>query len=119
MKNLLKRLIIVLIVVAAGYAVWQQRDRLAPLSNHSIRIQGTWYLFEMDRKGIEPYIFEERIISKDGTEWASYEIRMHSRLDVMVGNELSEYHLGFPDEGVMVWSVERDGELVPAVEWRR
>ncbi len=119
MKKLLKRLMIFCMIAGAGYVLWQQRDRLAPLSNHGIRIQGTWYLFEMDRKGFEPYIFEERIITRDGTEWGSYEIRMNSRLEVMIGDRYSEYHLEFPDEGSMVWSEERNGRLVPAVEWRR
>jgi hypothetical protein len=119
MQRLLKRLIVVLILAGAGYLVWQERHRLAPLTNHNIRIQGTWYLWEMNRKGFEPYLFEEKIILRDGTEWGSYEIRMHSRLEVMIGDRYSEYHLEFPDEGTMVWSEERDGRLVPAVEWRR
>ena len=119
MKRLLKRLVVLVILAGAGYLIWQQRAKLSPISNNNSRIQGTWYEFKMDRKGFEPYTFEERIIIKDGTEWGSYELRMNTQLDVMVGTQLSEYRLSFPDEDAMVWSVERDGEWVPSVEWRR
>lgn len=119
MKRFLKRLIVLLLLAGAGYVMWQQRHRLAPLTNHNIRIQGTWYRWEMNRKGFEPYVFEEKIVLLDGTEWASYEIRMHSRLEIMIGGQYAEYHLEFPGEGSMVWSQERDGRMVPVWEWRR
>jgi hypothetical protein len=37
----------------------------------------------------------------------------------MLGDQYSEYDLEFPDEDSMVWSEERNGRQVPAVEWRR
>jgi hypothetical protein len=119
MKTLLKRLVVILIVAGAGYAVWQNRDRIASLENNNLRIQGTWYRYEMNRKGIDPHIFQEKIILRDGTEWGSYELRKNTRLEVMIGDRYAEYELSFPDEDSMVWSVERDGELRPALEWRR
>jgi hypothetical protein len=119
MKTLLKRLIVLAALVGAAYLAWGQRDRIALLSNNNFKIQGTWYQVEMDRKGIVPFEFTERIIVSEGLEWGSFELRRNTELEVMVGNQLTEYHLSFPDDNDMVWSVERDGELVPALIWRR
>jgi hypothetical protein len=118
MKRLLKQLVILLAIAGAAYYVWNQRYRIADLSNHNLKIQGTWYMVEMDRAGLSAYHFSERIITKDGTEWGSYELRKNTDLEVMVRDVLTQYHLSFPDSENMVWSIEEDGKLVPAVRWR-
>jgi len=117
MKTLLRRLVILLALTGAAYYLWNQRDRIAGLANNNLKIQGTWYQVEMDRKGLTPYEFSERIITANGTEWGSYMIYKNTELEVMVGNELTLYHLSFPDDGSMVWSIESEGELVPAIRW--
>jgi hypothetical protein len=117
MKTLLNRLFILLVLAGAAYYLWNQRDRIAGLSNNNLKIQGTWYQVEMDRKGLTPYEFSERIITANGTEWGSYRIYKNTELEVMVGDELTLYHLSFPEDGIMVWSIESEGELVPAIRW--
>jgi hypothetical protein len=119
MKTFLTRLIWLLVLAAAAYLLWQQRDRLAGLSNNNLRIQGDWYLMEMDFKGVVPYTFSEKFITRDGIEWGSYELRTNTRLEVTVGTEMTEYELSFPDDQNMVWSVEVDGKWVRAERWRR
>ena len=118
MKTLLKRLIIILALAGIGYFLWGQRDRIAQLSNNNFRIQGTWYQVEMNRKGITPYHFSDRIITSNGTEWGSYKLYKNTKIEVMVATELTLYHLSFPDDENMVWSVEIDGRLTPTVRWR-
>ena len=119
MKKLAKRLIVLAALAAAAGYLWQQRDRLALLSNNRLRIQGTWYQVEMDRKGVDPYSFDEKIITLDGTEWGSYEMRKNTVIEVMIADELGTYRLDFPDDENMVWWAEIDGDEVAAYRWRR
>ncbi len=51
------------------------------------------------------------------SEWGSYELRKNTELEVMVGNELTLYHLSFPDDENMLWEVMIDGKLTPAMKW--
>jgi len=118
MKRLLKQVVILAILAGAAYYVWSQRYRIADLSNNNLRMQGTWYLVEYDRKGFTPYHFGERIITKEGNEWGSFELYKNTELEVMVGDRLTLYELSFPEEGFMVWSVEEDGKLIPSVRWQ-
>jgi len=120
MKNMLKKLVLLLVVAGAVYLLWGQRYRIAELSNNNLRIQGTWYQVDMDvnRKGLTPYHFEERIITANDTEWGSYKLTKNTIIEVMAGNELSIYQLSFPDESNMIWSMEIDGKLTPIMSWR-
>lgn len=118
MKRLLKQLVILLVLAGAAYYVWNQRHRIADLSNNNLKMQGTWHMVELDRKGFTPYHFGERIITKDGIEWGSFKLYRNTELEVMVGNTLTAYHLSFPDEENMVWSIEEDGRMIPTVRWR-
>jgi hypothetical protein len=115
----IKRLVFVAAVVIAAKLLWDERARLAPLSNNNFKVQGTWYRWEMDRKGFEPFLFTERIIIRDETEWGSYILRSNDEIEVTIGEEASTYHLEFPDEDSMVWSTMIDGDWVPSREWRR
>jgi hypothetical protein len=119
MMALLKKIIILGVLVAAGMLLWQQRAKLAPLTNNHLLIQGTWYRVEFDRKGIEPYEFTERIIVLNGVEWGSYEMPKNNEIEVMVDDQLSTYRLEFPDEDNMIWWGEVEGKEVPVVSWRR
>jgi hypothetical protein len=119
MWKLLKRLVVLAALVGAGMLLWEQRAKLAPLANNNLRIQGTWYQVEMDRKGVDPYEFTERIIILNGVEWGSYELRRNTELEVMVDNVLSDYRLDFPDEDTMVWWGEVDGEEVAVMRWQQ
>ena len=119
MKKLLTRLVVLGILVGGGYLLWGQRHRIASLQNSNLLVQGTWYEYTMNRKGFEPYHFSERFITKDGIEWGSYKLRSNEEIEVMVGRELTTYHLSFPDEDNMVWSTEVKGELVPSRRWQR
>ena len=118
MKIMLKRIVVLLIVAGAAYLIWGQRYRIEGLSNNNLKIQGTWYQVEMNRKGVTAFHFSERIITKEGTEWGSYEMRKNDEIDVMVGNTLTTYELSFPDDENMVWSAEIDGRVTPVVRWR-
>ncbi len=118
MKRLLKQLVVLLVLAGAAYYVWNQRYRIADLSNNNFKMQGTWYQVEYDRKGLTPYHFGERIITVNGSEWGSFSLHKSTELEVMVGNNLTLYHLSFPDDENMLWSVEEDGKLIPAIRWR-
>ena len=119
MKTLLKRLILLLMIGIVVTLLWDHRHKIALLANNNVRIQGGWYRIEVEFKGADRYIFSERIITLNNDEWGSYELRKNTELEVMVRGQLSTYHLEFPDEDNMVWSVESKGELVPRVRWRR
>lgn len=118
MKSLFKRVVILLALAGAAYYVWNQRDQIAGLSNNNLKMQGTWYMVEMDRKGVTAYHFGERIITRDGNEWGSFKLIKNTDLEVMVGDRLTFYKLSFPDDENMVWSIEEDGKLKPALRWR-
>jgi hypothetical protein len=119
MQALIKRLLILVLVAVAAALVWDQRHRIAVLNNNNLRIQGDWYQMELDRKGSVPYTFEEAIIFRDGTEWGSYKLRSNTQLEVTVGRQYNDYELSFPDNDNMTWSTMVDGEMVPAIRWRR
>jgi hypothetical protein len=119
MQTFLKRLLILVLLAVAVALVWDQRHRIAGISNNKLLIQGDWYRLELDRKGTTPYTFEEVIIFRDGTEWGSYELRSNTEIDVTVGSRTDQYELSFPDSDNMEWSTWVDDKLVPAVRWRR
>ena len=120
MRRLLKQLFVLAIVAGAGYLLWQQRGRIAAITNPHLRVQGTWYLVDMDvdRKGLTPYYFSERIITVNDSEWGSYELRKSDEIEVMTGDDLATYRLEFPDESDMIWLADDDGEWKPAYHWR-
>jgi hypothetical protein len=119
MKIWLRRLLWLLILAIAATIVWDQRDRIAVLSNNSFLIQGDWHPVEMGFKGDDLYEISERIITKNGLEWGSYELRTNTRLEVMTRGTVATYRLEFPDEDTMVWWREVDGKEVPAYRWKR
>ena len=119
MRIWLKRLIWLLVLGIAATLLWDQRGRIASLSNNNFRIEGDWHLVEMNFKSDDVYNFSDLIITKNGTEWGSYELRTNTRLEVLTGDQLGVYELSFPDDDNMVWSVEVDGRLVPSKRWRR
>ena len=120
MKRILKRLVVLLVVAAAVWWVWSNRDRLEILSNNNVRIQGEWHPVKMDFNEPDTYLFAEGIISKNGFEWGAYVFRKSTRLEVTVRDRVTTYKLEFPDDENMVWLVRsKDGELVPSLRWRR
>ena len=119
MRIWLRRLILLLMAGIVVTLLWDQRHRITLLSNNNIMIQGDWFRVEGDFKGAERYRFSEGIITLDNDEWGSYELRKNTEIEVMVRRQLNTYHLEFPDEDNMVWSVRSKGELVPRVRWRR
>jgi len=120
MKRILKRLVVLLVVAAAVWWVWSNRERLEVLSNNNVRIRGEWHPVKMDFNEPEIYLFAEGIISKDGFEWGAYVFRKNTRLEVTVRDHVTTYELEFPDDENMVWLVRsKDGELVPSLRWRR
>ncbi len=119
MRTWLKRLILLLMVGIVITMLWDQRHKIALLSNNNLRIQGDWYRIEGEFKGVDRYRFSERIISLNNDEWGSYELRKNTEIEIMVRGQLDTYHLEFPDDDNMVWSVRSKGELVPRVRWQR
>lgn len=119
MKTWLIRIIVILVLAIAAKYLWDKRAELAPLANNNFKIQGTWYQVEMDRKGIEPYLFTERMIMKNETEWGSYLLRSNDELEIVTGSESTMYHLGFPNDDHMIWSTEIKGKMVPSMQWKR
>ena len=119
MRVLLKRLIILLLLGIGITLVWDQRDKIALLANNNLRIQGDWYRMDGELKGSDRYRFSERIITLNGDEWGSYELRKNTELEIMSRGELRVYHLEFPDDDNMVWSIRSKGELVPRFFWQR
>ena len=93
MKIMLKRIVVLLIVAGAAYLIWGQRYRIEGLSNNNLKIQGTWYQVEMNRKGVTAFHFSERIITKEGTEWGSYEMRILGAHGDELGNTAGHFVL--------------------------
>jgi hypothetical protein len=119
MKTFLKRLVLLLALVVVAKLAWEQRDRIASLTNNNFRIQGDWYQVELNSKGEDLYNFSNRLITRNGIEWGSYELRKNTRLEVTAADQFSVYHLDFPDDDTMVWSLEVDGRLATVLTWRR
>ena len=59
------------------------------------------------------------MITIDGREWGTYVLRRNTQLEVITSNRGTDYLLEFPDDDNMVWMLETDKGLVPAVKWRR
>ena len=119
MKTWLIRIVVLLVLAIAARYLWDKRAELAPLANNNFKVQGTWYKFEMDRKGFEPYVFTERIISKNDTEFGEYLLRSNNEIEIVTGNYITLYQLTFPDDDHMVWSLEVKGKFVPSKQWKR
>ncbi len=119
MRTFLRRLIFILIIGIIAMLLWDQKDRIGLLTNNSLRIQGEWYRVEMNFKRGEAYIFDERLITRDGQIIGSYDLRANTRLEVTLGGHPRDYFLSFDDDDNMVWSTESKGKRVPAMRWRR
>ncbi|MGD9253783.1 MAG: hypothetical protein PVG92_07620 [Holophagae bacterium] len=119
MKKYLTRLLVVAVLAAAGWWLWSNRHRVADLSNFNVRIQGNWYKVEMDFANTDIYNFSETFISINGQEWASYKLLPRSRIEISSPGKVDVYHLSFPDDDNMVWSISKDNKLVPTMRWRR
>lgn len=119
MKVLIKRLLLIAVIAVAGKLLWDQRARLAPVTNNHFRIQGTWYRWEFNHKGLDAYLFKDRIITKEGIEWGAYVLRTNDEIEVTINEEANVYLLSFPDDETMLWSKRLKGDVVTAVEWRR
>lgn len=119
MRTILKWLIVLLSVAFVATLLWDQRDRIASLSNTRLLIQGDWYRVEMGFRSDDLYEIAERVISRNGLEWASYEILGNSRIELTTNTGIMTYHVNFPDDDTMIWSVESEGRLVPSVRFER
>jgi hypothetical protein len=119
MRTYLTRLIVIILLAAAGWWLWSNRDRVAVLSNNNVRIRGDWHKVEMDFANLDTYSFSETFISIHGDEWASYKLLSGSRIEINTVNETFIYELSFPDDENMVWSVRKGEKLIPKYRWRR
>ena len=119
MKRYLTRLIVVVALAAAAWWLWSHRDRVADLSNYNVRIQGNWYKVEMDFPNTDVYTFTETFVSINGQEWASYKLLRGSRIEISTPSRFDVYHLSFPDDENMVWSIIKDDKITPSIHFRR
>ncbi len=119
MKTFLTRLIVIVVLVVAGWWLWSNRDRVAVLTNNNVRIRGDWHKVQMDFSDADTYSFSETFISIRGEEWASYKLLSGSRIELTTVNEVLTYELTFPDDENMVWSIRNGDTLIPKVRWRR
>jgi hypothetical protein len=106
-------------LAAAAWWLWSHRDRVADLSNYNVRIQGNWYKVEMDFPNTDVYSFSEAFISINGQEWASYKLLRGSRIEISTPSRVDVYHLSFPDDENMVWSIIKDDKIIPSIRYRR
>ena len=119
MKRYLTRLIVIAVLAAAAWWLWSHRDRVGNLSNYNVRIQGNWHRVEMDFPNPDVYTFSETFININGQEWASYKLLPRSRIEISSPGKVDVYHVSFPDDENMVWSIPKDDKLVPSIRWRR
>ena len=119
MKTFLTRLVVIGLLAVAGAWLWSNRERVAVLSNNNVRIQGDWHKVEMDFTNTDVYTFTETFISLNGDEWASYKLLRGSRIEISTAQKDIIYELSFPNDENMVWSLEKEGKLVPMIRWRR
>jgi len=119
MKTFLTRMIVIVLLAAAGWWLWSNRDRVAVLSNNNVRIQGDWHKVEMNFADADTYSFSGTFISIGGEEWASYKLLSRSRIEINTVNNVTTYELSFPDDENMVWSIRKGDKVIPKVRWRR
>jgi len=119
MRTWLTRIIWLLVLFIVATLLWDQRDRIALLSNNQLRIQGDWYREEMGFKGDDRYSIAERIITRNGIEWGSYELRRNTELEITTGDDVRTYRLRFPDDDSMEWALEGGGEQGTILRWQR
>lgn len=119
MKTYLTRIIVIAALVVAGSWLWSNRDRIAVLSNNSVRIQGDWYKVEMDFPNTDIFTFTETFISVKGEEYASYKLLRGSRIEITTRGDVITYELSFPNDENMIWSTRKGDTLIPKVRWRR
>lgn len=119
MKQYLTRLVVVALLAAAGWWLWSNRGRVASLSNYNIMIQGNWYKVEMDFADPDVYTITETFISINGQDWASYKLLPRSRIEISTPSTVDVYHLSFPDDENMVWSISKGDKLIPVLKLRR
>jgi len=119
MKTFVTRLIVIVILAAAGWCLWSNRDLVAVLSNNNVRIRGDWHKVEMNFANPDTYSFSETFISLRGEEWASYKLLSRSRIEINTVNEVFIYELSFPDDENMLWSVRKGERLIQKYHWRR
>lgn len=119
MKRYLTRLIVVVALAAAAWWLWSYRDRIADLSNYNVRIQGNWYKVEMDFPNTDVYTFTETFVLINGQEWASYKLLRGSRIEISTPSRVDVYHLSFPDDENMIWSIIKDDKITPSIRYRR
>ncbi len=119
MKRFLTRLIVFGVIAGGGWWLWSNRHHIALIENNNFRIQGEWHRVSMDFKEEATYDFSEGFISLDDAEWGTYVLRKNTRLEVTVGDEVTDYVLEFSDDDNMIWLVETRKGLVPSIRWRR
>jgi len=119
---MVRRITILLIVVAAGYYVYTNRHyfaELAGLGSNRIRIEGDWSEIRSNIKEADVYTFFDQLIEKNGTACGQYHFRSNDVVVVSIDGQTGTYTLDFPDGNTMIWYIDDRGELKQRIRWAR
>lgn len=119
---MLRRLVILGLLLAAGLALYSNRHRIADLAgveSNKVRIQGNWHEVRSDFKEDDIYTFNDDTISLNGDPVGVYKFNSYRELEVSIGDFGGVYLVDFPDPDNMTWSQEVKGEEMVRRRWRR
>ena len=119
---MVRRVVLLLIVVAVGYLVYTNRSyfaELAGLESNRIRIEGDWSQMRSNVKDADVYTFFDRMIERNGDACGQYHFSSNDVVVVTIDGQTTTYTLDFPQGDEMIWYREHRGELQQRARWMR
>ncbi len=119
---MLKRLVILGLLVAAGLALYSNRHRISDLAgvqSNKVRIQGNWHVVRSGFKEDDIYTFDDDTVSRNGDPVGVYKFNSYRELEVSIEDQTGVYLVEFPDHENMAWYQEVKGEKKLRRQWRR
>jgi hypothetical protein len=119
---MVRRIIVLLIVAAAGYYIYANRHyfaELAGLGSNRLRIEGDWSQIRSNIKEADVYTFFDRMIERNGTACGQYHFRSNEEVVITIDGRTASYTVAFPDAETMIWYHDDRGTLKPRVRWAR
>jgi hypothetical protein len=119
---MVRKVVLLLILVAAGYLVYVNRHHiavLAGLESNRIRIEGDWSQTRSNVKEADVYTFYDQMIERNGETCGQYHFKSNDVVDISIDGQTSTYILDFPDADTMTWNQEVRGELKTRMRWSR
>jgi hypothetical protein len=119
---MLRRLVILGLLAAAGLALYSNRHRISELAgvqSNKVRIQGNWHEVRSGFKEDDIYTFNDDTVSRNGDPVGVYKFNSYRELEVSIEDHTGLYLVEFPDHENMTWFQEVKGEEKVRRRWRR